>query len=652
MIEIGTEQPHVNPWPLYRRLLRYAFRYRMHLLVGMLGGMLCGGSLFGLLQLSPRMLEIVELNTAAPPAAEKPAPGAVAPAAPSKESMFPSWLKEAEKQAARFNIPLMQSDGRPTWQFVLLGLLIVPIIVGARLVALYFNQYCLRWLGARVVRDLRDELFETIENQSLKFHGSIDVGHLISRNVTDTSMIEMVINTALAEASRAPFEILGSVIFVILFARERHMFSLLLLLLIAFPVCILPLLIMGRRVRNWTRQSLDRISDIISVMHENLTCIRVVKAFHMEKAEALRYREMNRRYFKTIMRAVRVELALQPMMEALGILMGASFLVICFARGLKFSEIIPIGAAGILAYRPIRSLAKIVPVFERGVAAQARIFEALDLDMRLPEAPHACAKPTFDDRIRFEDVTFRYQPRGEPVIRHAAFDVPHGSMVAVVGATGSGKTTLANLLARFYDPTDGRVSMDGIDLRQIRIADVRKLIGVLSQETVLFNETIAFNIAYGTEGATRAQIQAAAEQANAHAFIAAHHDGYDRVVGEKGFVLSGGERQRIAIARIMLRNPPILILDEATSALDTVTERQVQEEIARAMANRTTFAIAHRLSTIRRADLILVVDKGEIVERGTHESLYAYNGMYRRLCDMQFADGEGVQGLGARVQGG
>jgi subfamily B ATP-binding cassette protein MsbA len=229
------------------------------------------------------------------------------------------------------------------------------------------------------------------------------------------------------------------------------------------------------------------------------------------------------------------------------------------------------------------------------------------------------------------------------VLSQVSFEIPRGGVVAVVGATGSGKTTLANLLARFYDPVEGAVRMDGIDLRDLRIADVRKLIGVLTQETVLFNETIAYNIAYGSEGATRAEIEAAAQKANAHAFIASHPEGYERVVGEKGFVLSGGERQRVAIARILLRNPPILILDEATSALDTVTERQVQEEIALAMANRTIFAIAHRLSTIRRADLILVVNKGGIVERGTHDQLYAARGVYRSLCDMQFSDAEGMK---------
>lgn len=241
----------------------------------------------------------------------------------------------------------------------------------------------------------------------------------------------------------------------------------------------------------------------------------------------------------------------------------------------------------------------------------------------------------FTDRIVFEDVSFRYDTAETDAVSHASFEIPCGKMVAVVGGTGSGKTTMSGLLSRFYDPTSGRVTLDGVDLRDFRISDLRMLIGAVQQETLLFNDTIEENIKYGSPDATHDEVVAAAKMANAHDFIVSQPEGYARMCGEKGFALSGGERQRIAIARAILRNPPILILDEATSALDTVTEKLVQDALENLMQNRTVFAIAHRLSTIRNADLILVMDHGEIVERGTHDELYAKNGVYRKLCDMQ-----------------
>jgi subfamily B ATP-binding cassette protein MsbA len=257
--------------------------------------------------------------------------------------------------------------------------------------------------------------------------------------------------------------------------------------------------------------------------------------------------------------------------------------------------------------------------------------------MELPEKSGAAGKSSFDDRIVFDEVTFRYDTADEAAVKNASFEIPQGKMVAVVGGTGSGKSTMAGLLARFFDPSSGRITMDGTDLRDLKIGDLRRLVGAVTQEALLFNDTIEENIRYGTPDATHEQVVAAAKLANAHDFIMAQPEGYGRVVGEKGFALSGGERQRIAIARAILRNPPVLILDEATSALDTVTERLVQDALTNLMKDRTGFAIAHRLSTIRNADMILVMDHGEIVERGTHDGLYAMNGAYRKLCDMQTA---------------
>jgi ABC-type multidrug transport system fused ATPase/permease subunit len=258
--------------------------------------------------------------------------------------------------------------------------------------------------------------------------------------------------------------------------------------------------------------------------------------------------------------------------------------------------------------------------------------------MDLPERKDPVLKKSFDSGIRFENVSFRYDTAERDAVKSATFEIPRGSFVAVVGATGSGKSTLSGLLSRFYDPREGRVLMDGVDLRDIANSDLRNLIGSVMQETLLFNDTIEANIKYGSPDATFEEIEKAAKLANAHEFIMSQPEGYSRVVGEKGFALSGGERQRIAIARALLKNPPILILDEATSALDTVTERLVQDAIDHLMENRTTFAIAHRLSTVRAADMILVMREGEIVESGTHQELYDKGGLYRTLCNMQHTE--------------
>jgi subfamily B ATP-binding cassette protein MsbA len=372
-------------------------------------------------------------------------------------------------------------------------------------------------------------------------------------------------------------------------------------------------------------------------MHEVFTGIRVVKSFHTEDAERDRFQEINNRYFKAVLSALRAEILMSPAMELTTTLLACAFIIFCYVRGFRITQIIPIGLVAIMVYKPVKHLTRIVPALQRSAAALERIFTLLDTDTRLPEAEHPVPMRSFEKGVVFDRVSFQFAPGGRMILEDISFEIPRGGMVALVGETGSGKSTIANLLARFYDPTAGRVLFDGTDVRDISTVDVRRLVGVVNQETILFNESVAFNIAYGHPDATPGQIAHAAKLANAHDFIVAHPEGYDRIVGEKGFTLSGGERQRVALARAILRNPPILILDEATSALDTVTEHLVQEAIARVMENRTVLAIAHRLATVRSADLILVVDRGRIVERGTHDELYARpDGRYRRLCNLQF----------------
>lgn len=634
----------------YRRLFAYALKYKGRLIAGIIAGLLSAGSFFGLLSFMPDAFDAfgvaegenivdVESSVSQYDAIDNaPSVGDTVNANASVDTAndeVPGWFKQAESLANRFGIPLRNEDNTITWQALVLGLLALPIIALCRIVSSFLNRYFMRWVGAAVVRDLRNELFSSLQKQSLKYFGNSDIGKLISSCVNDTASVEHVISSTIAEAARAPFEIFAAALFAVLFAVGNGLGKFILVGGLLLPLCLVPVVVLGARVRRWTKKSLERISTLVSRMHENFTGIRVVKAFHTEEEEERKFRESNHNYFRAVVFALKAEMLMSPLMELVTAVLATGFVIACFIFHVKLSEIIIIGVAVFAAYRPMKQLAQINAWLQRGGAALDRIFAVLDTDTSLPEATNPISKKSFDDTIVFDHVDFKFSPEGPQVVSDATFEVPRGSLVALVGETGSGKSTYANLLARFYDPTGGKITLDGIPLDQISTDDLRKLVGVVTQDTILFNDTIANNIAYGTPNATKEQIEAAAKMANAHDFIVSHPEGYDRICGEKGFLLSGGEKQRIALARAILRNPPILVLDEATSALDTVTERLVQDAITKVMANRTTLAIAHRLSTVRDANAILVIDKGRIVESGTHDELYAKNGRYRKLCDMQ-----------------
>ena len=638
----------------YARAWKYARKYKFRIFVGILCGMLTAGTLVPIFTVVKPALEKVSRTERiaamkAELALDQESPQPSAQTAPAKSTAgksklerdlekgaeLPSWYPQAKALADKLGIPLEQEDGAMGGALVLMAVIGIPLVACLRLLLIFLNQYCLTWAASKVVMDLRQDLLRKIQEQALEFHGRIDVGQLMSRATGDPQVMQSIIHTMLAEVARAPFEILVSVGFIIWFAIVNHMLPTLGVIAIGMPAFMLPVCGLGKVIRKWSRRTLEKSSVVGSRIHEILTCIRAVKAYNTEEFENVKYEQVNRTLFKTNMRAVRWGLIVSPTIETIGIVLVCAFLVYCFATHVTLANVLPMLTPLLLIYRPIKQMASLQVSIETAQASLQRIWSLMDIDMRLPEKSDAKAKEDFFDKVTFDDVSFRYDTADHDAVSHASFDIPRGKMVAVVGGTGSGKTTMSGLLARFYDPSEGRVTMDGVDLRDLRLVDLRRLIGSVQQETILFNDTIEENIKYGSPNATHEEIVAAAKMANAHDFIMSQPEGYQRLCGEKGFALSGGERQRIAIARAILRNPPILILDEATSALDTVTGKLVQDALVNLMANRTVFAIAHRLSTIRNADLILVMDHGEIVERGTHDELYAANGAYRKLCDMQ-----------------
>ena len=616
----------------YGRALKYAKPYRFRIVLGLLCGILTAGTLVPLFQMvQPAVAGLAGVAGGHVEKVEK----VEGVEGVEKGKRLPGWYRDVEKVSRKLGIGLIHEDGSMSGALLLMALLVVPPIAAVRLLLKYLNGYCLSWAAVHAVSDLSCDMLRHVQNQSLQFFGRIDVGQLMSRISHDPREIRTIIRLMMAEFAEAPFEIATALIYIVWFAVQNDMLPTLVVLAVAFPTFLFPVKRIGGAIRLWSRQAMHRAAKLLSRVHEVLTCMKLVKSANTESFEDDLYREANRQQVKIALKAARYGLAVPPTLEMIGVMLLCGFTVWCYFRNISLDRILPMLAPLLVIYKPVKKLSKLQVQIEGGMAALSRVFSLMDVRMEIPEPERPVPLREFREGVRFEDVSFTYDTAEKPAVDHVSFELPRGKTVAVVGGTGSGKTTLGALLARFADPTSGRVTVDGIDLKEIATDDLRRLVGVVTQEAQLFNETIAKNIAYGSPDATEEQIVASAKLANADAFIREQPEGYGRLAGEKGLALSGGERQRVAIARAILRNPPILILDEATSALDTVTEAQVQSALDNLMANRTTFVIAHRLATIRHADLILVMDRGRIVERGTHEELLARGGRYAKLCEMQ-----------------
>ena len=661
----------------YLRLLRYARPYWLRLAMGILAGILVGGSLLFSLLLIPQLIGIVdplgdgrkssvsaEARSVMRVLEENPSAGREVLLAKVEDVLHPAdndpkltaMLKKGENYARKYNLPITiekrtihvswptkfsfevaDSNGRIAWQIFLVYIAVFVLAWIVKNVAIYLNHYYTSWVGARVVSDMREEAFRKLTRQSLRFYGNTDVGQLVSRCTNDTSAIESAVSSSIADLTCAPIQILSCLIATFLACRQYDSYSLLVILIVGMPLVVVPVHAISRKVHKYFISSFSRIADVFSRMVEVFSGIRVVIAYHTEEQECRTFQKVNREYLKQVIKAMRIQLFMSPAMEIVSVSSTLVFLLYSYGQGVSITELSALLLPAFMAYQPIKSLSRVFAQLQRSMAAAERYFELIDTDTSLPEKKDAVEFTEFKDAIRLENAVFSYD-NSRNILDGVTLDIPRGHVVAVVGETGSGKTTIANLIARFYDVTGGKVTIDGIDVRDYSIDSLRKKIGVVTQDAILFNDTIANNIAYGCPDATREQVIEAAKLANAHEFIMGgnHAEHYDSNVGEKGFKLSGGEKQRVAIARAILRNPPILILDEATSALDTVTEKLVQEALNRVMSNRTVFAIAHRLSTIRHANCIVVLKEGRIAEFGTHEELLKLKGLYRKLHDTQF----------------
>ncbi len=490
-----------------------------------------------------------------------------------------------------------------------------------------------------MIRDLRNEAYFHLHKLPMSYFKNEKTGNLISRVTNDVYAVQTSISAVFLNMVREPFSILVFLIIALAISWRLTLFSLLVL-----PVSAGIIGWIGLKLRKQTSILQSKMSEITTTLHETITGVKIVKAFGMEDYENKKFSTQTFSFFKTILKINRIRNAAPHITEILSVIVGCVMIyfggqLVLVEKSLDASEFIAFLLAIFQMMPPIKELSSVNNRIQESSAAAERVFEILDTEPRIKNIESPIAKNDFEKQIEFENVSFHYDDSDELILDSLNIKVAKGKVLAIVGSSGAGKTTMVDLIPRFYDPTSGRILLDGTDLKEVRIEDLRKLMGIVTQETILFNETVRSNISYGIQKCTEDKIIAAAKAANAHNFILELPNGYDTIIGEKGTKLSGGQRQRLSIARALLKNPPIMILDEATSALDNESEVLVQEAIERLMAERTTFVIAHRLSTIRNADRIIVLDKGKIVQDGKHEELLNNGqGIYRKLYELQFRD--------------
>ncbi len=525
------------------------------------------------------------------------------------------------------------------WTIVAYALVASTILKG---IFDYTGTYLVNHAGFGMITNLRNDLYNSVLRRSAAFFQTHATGTLISTIINDIERVQFAMSSILAEFLQQFFTFLFTAVLVVILGGKLAW-----VLVIFIPIIIFSAVRIGRRVRSTTRTGQDQLADVQNILHETITGNRIVKAFGMESWEVARFRKAAQRLFRANLRSVAAAAISSPLMDIFGAIAIALLLLLGRAQiahnELTLGAFIAFVAAVLSMYNPVRKFAVFNNSFQQALGASSQLFTFMDAEDVVIEKPRAKALPPFSQSVRFEGVCFSYQSDGEDsreILSGIDLEVKRGEILAVVGSSGAGKSTLVHLLPRFFDVTAGRILVDGHDVRDVTLASLRSQIGIVTQDTVLFNDTVRNNIAYGQPHVPLKDVEAAARAALAHDFILALPSGYDTVIGERGVRLSGGERQRLAIARALLKNAPILILDEATSALDSESEALVQSALHNLMSGRTVFVIAHRLSTVRRANRIVVIENGTIAEIGAHEELMQHVGTYRRLYELQFANAD------------